>query len=591
MEKRNSFIISKGFRNYFRSMLIFMVGEQVCLSANMIFVGQMVSPQAFAALDLAIPVEGLISALMLLLISGASLPASRHIGNQDFKSAARAITVAAISAVGVSILVSALALLNIDSVVSFLSSDAELSYYLKDYLFVYFLQFLPMSLASIFILIAEIYGRPDIASKATIVSCVLDVALDVILLKFTDLGAAAVAWADLVGYLIQIVLILFFLYQEKSIFRFQLPKSKREWASLGKENIQSGVSYCIPNLNLAFISLVANYLVLNKLGTEALFVWGVAYQVLTIVFMFLDCIGGTVLVTMGSMLVGFGEMDGLKVLVKKCLLATLLTVGPVVALVVAFPELAFALFGENSLENPLLSNKWLRIIVLFSIPYSVCVIKAYLTQTLERRAMSSALFLGFVTLTIGSFALLALFKPEFMFLGLTVAGFAFVFLDLGASIPVRMRHPECRGYFLIPDNKGSEAFYESVPYTYEGLDAALLDITKYLNGTTVPEALRGSINLCCEELAMSLVKKNIDKGDGYFFDISIVEEDENVKVSIKDAGKPFNPVRSFDAPDGSDMNLEDETLSLRLVNVLCKDLTYNYMYGQNAIFMNFSKKS
>lgn len=572
-------------------MLIFMVGEQVCLSANMIFVGQMVSPQAFAALDLAIPVEGLISALMLLLISGASLPASRHIGNQDFKSAARAITLAAISAVGASILISSLALLNIDSVVSFLSSDAELSYYLKDYLFVYFIQFLPMSLASVFILIAEIYGRPDIASKATIVSCVIDVVLDVILLKFTDLGTAAVAWADLAGYLIQIGLIILFLYQEKSIFRFQLPKCKKEWVALGKENIQSGVSYCIPNLNLAFISLVANYLVLNKLGTEALFVWGVAYQVLTIVFMFLDCIGGTVLVTMGSMLVGFGEMDGLKVLVKKCLLATLLTVGPVVALVVAFPELAFALFGENSLENPLLSNKWLRIIVLFSIPYSVCVIKAYLTQTLERRAMSSALFLGFVILTIGSFALLALFKPEFMFLGLTVAGFAFVFLDLGASIPVRMRHPECRGYFLIPDNKGSEAFYESVPYTYEGLDAALLDITKYLNGTTVPEALRGSINLCCEELAMSLVKKNIDKGDGYFFDISIVEEDENVKVSIKDAGKPFNPVRSFDAPDGSDMNLEDETLSLRLVNVLCKDLTYNYMYGQNAIFMNFSKKS
>lgn len=572
-------------------MLIFMVGEQVCLSANMIFVGQMVSPQAFAALDLAIPVEGLISALMLLLISGASLPASRHIGNQDFKSAARAITIAAISAVGASILISSLALLNIDSVVSFLSSDAELSYYLKDYLFVYFIQFLPMSLASVFILIAEIYGRPDIASKATIVSCVIDVVLDVILLKFTDLGTAAVAWADLAGYLIQIGLIILFLYQEKSIFRFQLPKCKKEWVALGKENIQSGVSYCIPNLNLAFISLVANYLVLNKLGTEALFVWGVAYQVLTIVFMFLDCIGGTVLVTMGSMLVGFGEMDGLKVLVKKCLLATLLTVGPVVAIVVAFPELAFALFGENSLENPLLSNKWLRIIVLFSIPYSVCVIKAYLTQTLERRAMSSALFLGFVTLTIGSFALLALFKPEFMFLGLTVAGFAFVFLDLGASIPVRMRHPECRGYFLIPDNKGSESFYESVPYTYEGLDAALLDITKYLNGTTVPEALRGSINLCCEELAMSLVKKNIDKGDGYFFDISIVEEDENVKVSIKDAGKPFNPVRSFDAPDGSDMNLEDETLSLRLVNVLCKDLTYNYMYGQNAIFMNFSKKS
>ena len=572
-------------------MLIFMVGEQVCLSANMIFVGQMVSPQAFAALDLAIPVEGLISALMLLLISGASLPASRHIGNQDFKSAARAITIAAISAVGVSLLISSLALFNIDSVVSFLSSDAELSYYLKDYLFVYFIQFLPMSLASVFILIAEIYGRPDIASKATIVSCVIDVVLDVILLKFTDLGTAAVAWADLAGYLIQIGLIILFLYQEKSIFRFQLPKCKKEWVALGKENIQSGVSYCIPNLNLAFISLVANYLVLNKLGTEALFVWGVAYQVLTIVFMFLDCIGGTVLVTMGSMLVGFGEMDGLKVLVKKCLLATLLTVGPVVALVVAFPELAFALFGENSLENPLLSNKWLRIIVLFSIPYSVCVIKAYLTQTLERRAMSSALFLGFVTLTIGSFALLALFKPEFMFLGLTVAGFAFVFLDLGASIPVRMRHPECRGYFLIPDNKGSEAFYESVPYTYEGLDAALLDITKYLNGTTVPEALRGSINLCCEELAMSLVKKNIDKGDGYFFDISIVEEEENVKVSIKDAGKPFNPVRSFDAPDSSDMNLEDETLSLRLVNVLCKDLTYNYMYGQNAIFMNFSKKS
>jgi hypothetical protein len=53
---------------------------------------------------------------------------------------------------------------------------------------------------------------------------------------------------------------------------------------------------------------------------------------------------------------------------------------------------------------------------------------------------------------------------------------------------------------------------------------------------------------------------------------------------LKDAGRPFNPVRPSHF-----INLEDSdvSLGLALVNNVCSTLSHKYMYGQNVVFAEF----
>lgn len=587
VEKRNNYIISKGFRNYFRTLILSVIVEQVCLTFNMIFVGQFVSAEAFSALDLAIPVESFFTGLFLLLIGGAAAPASRYVGNQEFDKAHKMLTSSMLLATGAAVILALAGILNIDSIVSLLSSDATLSGYLKEYLGVYFIMFITMAVSSSLVQIINIDGKPDIATWATVIAGAVDVLLDVVFLKVLNMGVSGVAWADVASYVLMALIITPYLLSKKSQFRFRL--AAKDFAALQKESLSAGVSYCIPNVALCAIVFIVNSLVLGRLGTEALYVWSVGYQVLSIIVMLMSCIGGTVLVTMGSMLVGCGEMKGLRYLAHRCLLVSLLCISLIVAFVIAFPHETLSIFGNSG--NPTADEiAWLRMVVVFAVPYGICSLKSYLSQTLERTVMSIVPFALFFTISLLAFSLSAWFDPYWMFASMSAAGLLYLLADAVYSVVKRHMNPGYSRYLLIPSDEGKHSLYMSVPYTGAGLESALSDMASFLQACELSPSLRGGINICCEELAMNLIEKNKDKGDGYYFDIFILEERDAIKVNIKDAGLPFNPVKKYEgtAADAYAAG-EDMDLSLRLVNVLCQDLTYNYMFGQNTIYMTFNK--
>lgn len=586
--QRNNYILSKGFRNYFRTLVITLIGEQICLSANMFFVGHFVSADAFAALDLAIPVESFFTGLFLLLIGGAVAPASRYVGNQEFEKAHKMLTSTMLTAAVVAIIFSVVALLCLDSIVAVLCDDPSLAVFLKDYLKIYFMLLTPMVVSTALVQVIDIDGKPGVATWATVIASVVDVALDVVFLKGMDMGVAGVAWSDMVSYVLMISIILPFLLSRKSQFRFRL--AGRDFFRIQKENLSNGVPYCIPDVALCVIVFIVNSLVLDRLGVNALYVWSVGYQVLSIVVMLMNCIGGTVLVTMGSMLVGCGEMNGLRYIAGRCLALTLILTGAIVALVVAFPDVMLSVFGESGKASAD-EIAWLRMVILFAIPYGICSLKSYLAQTLERAMMSIVPFAVFLTITLLMFSLSAYFNPYWMFASMSAAGIAYLLMDAVYSIAARHSNPGYSRYLLIPESEGKHSLYLSVPYTNAGLESALADMASFLKDCELSPSLRGGINICCEELAMNLIEKNRDKGEGYYFDIYILEEAGQMKVSIKDAGLPFNPVKKYEGTAAEAFEAgEDMDLSLRLVNVLCKELTYNYMYGQNTIWMSFSKE-
>ena len=187
--------------------------------------------------------------------------------------------------------------------------------------------------------------------------------------------------------------------------------------------------------------------------------------------------------------------------------------------------------------------------------------------------------------------LFAIFIPKHLFLSLPIAGLVYIILDSINSVLVRKKHPDWSRFYQIPPSSNIKSMYISIPYTREGLKDALEQLEAFLDECQLPLSLSYGINICSEELLMNIVDFNGHGREDYFFDFSVMEEDDSIKIVFKDAGRPFNPVRKFEKTaaeaylDGENMHL-----SLQILNSMCKDLSYNYMYGQNTIYMSFPKK-
>jgi signal transduction histidine kinase len=74
------------------------------------------------------------------------------------------------------------------------------------------------------------------------------------------------------------------------------------------------------------------------------------------------------------------------------------------------------------------------------------------------------------------------------------------------------------------------------------------------------------------------------------FDVHLHVNEEGVFVTLKDAGKPFDPIKAGKMADEQIGAKGSEHLGLRLVTHIIPDITYKFMYGQNTVFI-WKKKS
>ncbi len=568
--------------------MLFTILEQVCAVIDMILVGNFVSATAFSALNLVIPIESLMTGLVMLFTGGAGIIASRLIGDQNFNGAYRTLTVACMSSLAMAAFFSISGLLLMDDIVTWLSPVPALFSYIRDYLGIYFAGLIPIAMYSVVMLIVNIDGKPDVVFVTVIISCILDIVFDIVFMKVLDLQVVGLALATVMSYVIPVLVLFPYLASRKCSFKFVF--STRGSLGILRDNLSMGLPYSLPYIATCLITLVVNTVVISSLGPYALYIWGAGYQMLSLTIVAMNCIGGTILVIMGSMLVGCHDMDGFHFLVKSCVRMSAVVVGVITLVILIFPRAFLSVFGYDLPDTDNRATYWLYWIVLFAIPYAICCIRVYVSQALDRKLLSVLPLVALFGFTIASLYILSDVSPEILFAAFPVSGVAFFMVDLLAVHFIGRMESYNSRFYLIPASDGLKSKCLSVPYTQEGLNGALVELSAFLDECGIGPAVGVSVNLCCEELMLSVVQNNADKGEGYFFDVFVLNDEEEVKITVKDAGSPFNPVRVYRKTAAEALaSGEDMDLSLRLLNTMCKELTYNYMYGQNTIYMSFRK--
>ena len=136
MESRNSYLINRSLRKFLTASITTMAVMNINGVVDSILMGQLIGPQAVAAIQNVVPVLGLISAITFLLSAGAAIITAKALGSRNFDEASSSMTVSISSCLAFGLIISLLSGVLSPGISSLLCQDMTLYDNTYKYLFV-----------------------------------------------------------------------------------------------------------------------------------------------------------------------------------------------------------------------------------------------------------------------------------------------------------------------------------------------------------------------------------------------------------------------------------------------------------------------
>jgi anti-sigma regulatory factor (Ser/Thr protein kinase) len=270
-------------------------------------------------------------------------------------------------------------------------------------------------------------------------------------------------------------------------------------------------------------------------------------------------------------------------LVSKAVRWLLFSLIVVVGIIILFPGLISSLFGANTPELTQYVDRVLRIFAPMLPFILLTLLLANVYQMLGHMFMTIAVVIMFPITLIPSLLL----WPEiggndaiwyaFPTTGVLVMTLTFVITEV-----YKIKKGNVSRLTLVPITTEEEknAFNISIQANTEKMSQSMASVRQYLANAGVEKNLAHNIALCIEELLLNIVHHAGRNMQRHYIDVHIHEQGGQMLASVKDDGRAFDPVH-FD--------IEKRQAGLKILNGLCPDLDYQYMYGQNMTFMKWNR--
>lgn len=580
---RNPYLITRALRTFLWASVLAAVASQIATITDAIVVSNLIGPDAISAVNLVMPVVMVFMCIAILFGIGSSIVAARAIGRRDNEAANGIFTVGIILTFIVSVLVAAVTYFAAPQITALLGGgESEIEAYATIYLQVICIGTPGMMVSMTLQNFVKTDGNPRIVMYAVAAGSVINLALDIIFVKFLGMGIAGPAWATAINYVVAIGICMLHFKKSAGSLRWKIYRDKI--GSFTGQSVKQGFPMSINTLMLSVCIFVINTIVIQSLGGDGMYVWSVCLQLFLIMQMVLTGVGSSIY-AIGGVLSGEGDMAGLKILNMKTALYMALSLGGFMVLILIFPGWFGSLFGSGEGASvPMLDNA-LRIYSLLLVPYSMGAVLRSTYQILGRFMLSLVLSVGQLVLMVAGVWIFSAIGKELLWWGFPASGVLLLLLDYIYTLKVHSANPRLRIMTLIPKEEDVPALNISVKMDRSDVKEALKTIDEFLKTNRIDDSTAYNVKLSCEELMYNIVAYAIaKKPEHHYFDIHIRCYDNRVDVLIKDDGRPFNPVAPRE--EGYEPGSE-EHLGLRLVSGVSSRAVYKYMYDQNMVTLSF----
>lgn len=302
-------------------------------------VGHLVGPSGLSVINMCMPINHVIILLLSVTFLGASLMISREIAKEDFEAVHRTFTTALVTSLSLTALVAITIYLNIDDVVTVLCHDVALQPMVKEYICVQLAGMVVTNLCGCLCLAVKADSSPRLVSFAVLFCCLHNLILDVIFIKYFDMGVVGSAWAYNVGFVVGSIILSSHFFFKRNHLKLGRMLPPRYWIEMIRLGLPMTVLQCFMAIRIASV----NGIVCDHIGPHGEVLLSL-YQNLTVFASLFYCGSCQVMQLINSANLGCGDHRGYLTTLRTTAAFVLVAELCVVAGVVVFPQQYAGLF-------------------------------------------------------------------------------------------------------------------------------------------------------------------------------------------------------------------------------------------------------
>lgn len=506
----NNFILLRMIKTFFMASIISSVVLQVNEMVDGIIVGNYISSDAVSVIGLVMPFINIMLFFSAIIYNGSSYVAAKAFGAKNYTKMMRQFFICLVLVTVISVLMGCLSSLFINDIIGLLTKDIHLQQLLADYLPIMHWVCIAISIQFSVTNFLKMLGRPKVVTIVFLLQMLLNIALDLILVR--TMGIRGTAIATFVSVLCSgVILMPVVLFRKEMRY---VPSKFIDYVRDTKEAITTGVVASLTLLLNSLQTLFIVEIVQAAQGNYGLFVISIYNQIMMVAWLVLA--GGTdILYQIGGYYHGLGDMKGYKMLFREIFRIVFWGLSILIFAVICYPQILGILFGAD----PILTE-WLcwpiRIIVfqLMGLGLGYTLIVNY--NVLGLRKMVVALNLAMPILTVGGTYLGYLHNRECVWIGYTLGFWLFLLLCILMSMIISMRNRNMYRFSLIPKEDRYPSLSESLSYRDSDMDLFKQRVKIFLDDSPCYEQISEVIDIVCAKGKRGYFDFYLKKIEGHF---------------------------------------------------------------------------
>ena len=578
---RNNRLLNVKLNKYIVPGIMMSLALQLGNIVDTIFVSNLIDVEAMSAVTMSLPVETIVQLTGYCLGIGGSIAVGNMLGKRDKESASKLFSATFIVTLAVGIIFALCAFPTAEPIARILvQGGGVLADYTRDYIRISMLGAPVIGIGLMMVNYLGVENHPELASIYLILANVINLVLDYIFLRFTPLGITGASLSTVLGFLLAMVVFLFYIRSDKRNIQFVRLKAS-EFVII-KEAVVTGVPMLVFMATNFIKALGLNTIIMNQIGEDGMAVFTVCDNVLLIVEMLTGGIIGVIPNVAGIL---FGEKDylGIRVLCKKMLKYSYIVLAAIFVAIMLFTEQITILFGSSGGELGRQMVYALRIFALCVIPYlwNKFIISYY--ESIEETAIAS-----FVTFLENAVAVLpATFVGIYIWKqidGIGINGIAVGFVAteiitvIAAWIFRKIKHKNST-FYIVPDKNPGVNLDFSIKSTMDETQNVHQKIIEFCKEEGISGNKANLAAVCAEEMTVNIIKFGGKTSD--WIDINLCLEEDIFRLRIRDNGINFNPLEYSHDEEEFDIH------GIELVKKISKSMDYIRAIDMNNTIISF----
>ena len=568
MHERNYELLRSKFTEFFLPTLFTSMAGNICLFVDGLIVSFLLGAANLSAIQIVAPVITFVNLIYWTIGLGGSVLCSVAKAEFDDEKSNSYFSVAIISLITIGIVIAVVGLIFSGPIAQLLcASQPELipdvtSYFISLIIGMPFLCYM-MSLS--YFIRAD--GIPTLPFRAILLANIINIAFDFIYLQFFNMGIGGAALSTSTGYLTGSIFISFYFYKSERTLQF-IKLKVTSFLSYLRQIVTSGFSSASTQLYLTLKLLIINSLIGIYVGNAGLVAFGICYNSLFILYIFLI---GTAQTMSPIVSVYYKEEDysGVNYIIRRSLKIVFASSLALAVLFIVYPQSLLMLYSVKDPSYVLVVLNAVRIFAISYVGTAITFLYTFYSQAIQKNQLSTIIsLLEGLIFPIGFATVLSfVFGGNGIWISFALAElFTILFIFAYSRHLSRKTDGEYTGFFINKHNDDTKVF----EYTIRGnIDEAVelsQEVHNYLEGNKSATV----VSMAIEEMLVNIINTNDEVGT---IDVIVRNNEDNILISVKDTGIDFNPVVENE-------NLEFDNISV--LNKIADKIDYSRVLGLNS---------